>query len=254
VFLRPRVGPRGRAVRAFSAVLLATLALSACSSDYGAEKGATKQSRDILDLWRPMIVIALCILALVVGLVVWVVVRYRARGRSDEPNQRQYVIPIEVLYTAVPILILAVIFGLSYKTQDEVDALDKRPAETIDVRGFQWQWQFHYRGDDITVTGLPGKPPVMMLPVGETVRLNLRSGDVIHSFYVPAFLYKRDVIPGVHNRVDIDVTDPGTYTGYCAEFCGLDHARMTFVVKAVSRSAFRDWAEQHAGAHLEGAA
>ncbi len=215
MFLRPRVGPRGRAVRAFSAVLLATLALSACSSDYGAEKGATKQSRDILDLWRPMIVIAL---------------------------------------TAVPILILAVIFGLSYKTQDEVDALDKRPAETIDVRGFQWQWQFHYRGDDITVTGLPGKPPVMMLPVGETVRLNLRSGDVIHSFYVPAFLYKRDVIPGVHNRVDIDVTDPGTYTGYCAEFCGLDHARMTFVVKAVSRSAFRDWAEQHAGAHLEGAA
>jgi cytochrome c oxidase subunit 2 len=241
-------------VRVLVVAVTAALALSACGSDFGAEKGATKQSRDILDLWRPMIVIALCILALVVGLVVWSVVRYRARGRTDAPSQRQYVIPIEVLYTAVPILIVAVIFGLSYKTQTDVDALSDDPDVVIDVQGFQWQWQFHYRGDDITVTGLPGRPPVMVLPVRETVRLNLRSRDVIHSFYVPSFLYKRDVIPGVHNRVDVDVTDAGTYTGFCAEFCGLDHARMTFVVKAVSRAEFRDWLDAHSGKHLQGAA
>jgi cytochrome c oxidase subunit 2 len=178
------------------------------------------------------------------------VVRYRARNQDGIPTQRQYVIPVEVLYTAVPILILAVIFGLSFKTQDDVDALSDNPDVVIDVKGFQWQWQFHYRGDDITVTGLPEKPPVMMLPVGKTVRLNLRSRDVIHSFYVPAFLYKRDVIPGVHNAIDVDATDQGRYTGYCAEFCGLDHARMTFVVKVVSAREFAQWSEEHAGEQL----
>src|SRR4029079_2919458 len=144
---------------------------------------------------------------------------------------RQYAVPIEVLYTAVPILIVAVLFGLSWRTQDEVDALDGKPAAVIDVLGFQWQWQFKYRGDDVTVTGLPGRPPTMVLPVRETVRLHLDSRDVIHSFYVPHFLYKRDAIPGVNNVVDIDVTDPGTYKGYCAEFCGLDHARTQFNIE-----------------------
>jgi cytochrome c oxidase subunit 2 len=84
------------------------------------------------------------------------------------------------------------------------------------------------------------------------VRLNLHSRDVIHSFYVPDFLYKRDVIPGVDNKIDVDVTDKGRYTGYCAEFCGLDHARMTFEVKAVSASDFRTWSREHAGDDLEG--
>ena len=149
-------------------------------------------------------------------------------------------------------IIVAVLFAFSYRTQNEVDALASHPAVTIDVKGFQWQWQFHYRDDEVTVTGLPNKVPTMVLPVDRTVRLVLTSPDVIHSFYVPNFLFKRDAIPGVTNRFDFDVRDKGTYTGRCAEFCGLDHAKMTFEIKAVSMADYRDWIAQRQRAQSGG--
>jgi cytochrome c oxidase subunit 2 len=157
------------------------------------------------------------------------------------PNQRQYLLPVEIVYTAIPIVIVLVLFGYSYAVQDDVDALSSNPAITIDVKGFQWQWQFHYREDDVTVTGVPDERAVMVLPVDETIRLVLRSDDVAHSFYVPKFLFKRDVIPALTNRFDIEVRDVGSYRGYCAEFCGLDHARMTFTVRGVTRADYDSW-------------
>lgn len=228
-------------------LLLSLVALAGCGLvDHAGKEGTSEQGRDIFDLWRGSMIAALVIGGIVWALIGWAVFRYRRRG-DELPTQRQYVVPLEVVYTAVPILIVAVLFALSYRTQRDVDALTSDPDLVIEVEGFQWQWQFHYVEEDITVTGLPDDPPVMVLPVDATVRIVLTSNDVIHSFYVPDFLYKRDVIPGVKNKIDVDVTDVGRYTGRCAEFCGLDHAKMTFEVDAVTTADFREWvADQQA--------
>ena len=197
------------------------------------------------DLWRGGVMTALVVGAIVLSLIIFTVIRYRRRGRDDVPSQRQYIIPLEIVYTVIPIVIVLVLFGFSYAVQDDVDALSDNPDVTIDVQGFQWQWQFHYRAEDVTVTGVPDRRPVMVLPINETVRLVLTSRDVNHSFYVPDFLFKRDAIPTVKNQFDLEVEKAGTYRGFCAEFCGLNHARMTFTVRAVSKAEFDDWvAEQ----------
>lgn len=235
---------RGRACRVVALIIVAGL-LAGCEARFGAQSGSTKQGEHILDLWRVMVVIALVILALVVGLVVWCVVRYRRRS-AQIPTQRQYHIPIEVIYTTVPFLVLAVMVGLSWRTQNEVDALAPRPAVVIEATGFQWQWQFVYPNAGVTVTGLPDKRAVMVIPVDETVRIRLTSRDVIHSMFVPEFLFKRDAIPGVVNRFDFTATTPGRYVSRCAEFCGLDHAQMLFDVEVVPRSEFDRWVERHA--------
>ncbi len=222
-------------------LLLTPLALAGCGLvDNAGKQGASEQGRDTFHLWRGSVIAALVVGGIVWALIGWAVLRYRRRG-DDLPTQRQYVVPVEIVYTAIPVLIVAVLFALSYRTQRDVNALTSDPDVVIEVRGFQWQWQFHYVEEDVTVTGRPDDPPVMVVPVDATIRLVLTSEDVIHSFYVPDFLYKRDVIPGVKNKIDVDVTDVGRYTGRCAEFCGLDHAKMTFEVDAVTEADFRDW-------------
>jgi cytochrome c oxidase subunit 2 len=233
-------------------VLVAAVTLAGCGLvDNAGNSGHSEQGRDIFSLWRGSMIAALIVGAIVWALILWAVIRYRRRGDAI-PDQRQYHLPIEIVYTATPVLIVAVLFVLAYGTSRDVNAVSKNPDVVIQVDGFQWQWQFHYVDEDITVTGLPDDPPVMVLPVGETVRLVLRSHDVIHSFYVPDFLYKRDVIPGVDNKIDIDVTDEGRYTGRCAEFCGLDHAKMTFEVEAVRPSEFQDWVADHQNETAQG--
>ena len=222
-------------------LLLTPLALAGCGLvDNAGKQGASEQGRDTFHLWRGSVIAALVVGGIVWALIGWAVLRYRRRG-EDLPTQRQYVVPVEIVYTAIPVLIVAVLFALSYRTQRDVNALTSDPDVVIEVQGFQWQWQFHYVEEDVTVTGRRDDPPVMVVPVDATIRLVLTSNDVIHSFYVPDFLYKRDVIPGVKNKIDVDVTDVGRYTGRCAEFCGLDHAKMTFEVDAVTEADFRDW-------------
>jgi cytochrome c oxidase subunit 2 len=230
-----------------AALALAVVVLSGCSLEFGGGRGATRQGRDIFGLWQGSVIVAIFVGGLVWGLILFAILRYRRRN-DDLPTQTQYFVKLEILYTVIPVVIVAILFAFSYRTQNEVDALTDDPDVTIDVRGFQWQWQFHYRDDDITVTGLPGQEPTMVLPADRTTRLVLTSPDVIHSFFVPRFLFKRDVIPGVTNRVDLTPEDRGTFTGRCAEFCGLDHAKMTFTVRVVSMADYNAWvAEQQAG-------
>jgi cytochrome c oxidase subunit 2 len=238
------------AMRRVRLALVAVL-LSGCGFEFGGGRGATRQGRDIFGLWRGSVIVAIFVGGLVWGLIVFAILRYRRRN-DDLPNQVQYFVKLEILYTVVPVLIVAVLFAFSYRTQNKVDALTRDPAVIIDVRGFQWQWQFHYRNEDVTVTGVPDNEPTMVLPEDRTTRLVLTSPDVIHSFYVPAFLFKRDVIPGVVNKVDLTPRDRGTYTGRCAEFCGLDHAKMTFEVKVVSFAEYQSWiSDQQATARAE---
>ena len=138
-----------RAVRRATSMVAVLLvaALAGCSSDFGAEHGATDRSRSMSDLWRGGVMAAIAVGGVVLALIIWCLLRYRRRGRDDIPGQRQYHLGLEILYTAIPIVIVVVLFGFSYAVQDDVDALAAHPDVTVEVRGFQWQWQFHYRNE-----------------------------------------------------------------------------------------------------------
>lgn len=182
--------------------------------------------------------------------IVYAIFRYRRRD-DRLPEQLHGNNVIEIVWTAIPTVIVLILFAFSMLTLGQMDAKAASPGVTIDVTGFQWQWQFHYLDDDgdpandYTIIGSPASPPAMVVPVGETIHLNLTSADVIHSFFVPHFLIKRDVFPvsstDPGNTLEFTVTEAGTYSGQCAEFCGDLHARMTFTVEAMERAAFEDW-------------
>ena len=234
---------RVRRPRRSLAAATGLLLLAACGNDgpsFGAPRGATRQGRDIFRLWQGSVWAAVVVGALVWGLIAFVVIRYRRRG-DDLPPQTHANIPLEILYTVVPLLIVAGLFAVNVRTQDRVDHLSAEPSLTVEVTGFQWQWRFHYAEAGVDVVGTGDDEPVLVLPARSTVRLVIQSTDVQHSFYVPDFLFKRDAVPGMRNEVDLEVVKEGRYDGRCAEFCGLLHDRMDFVVEAVSRSEFDRW-------------
>jgi len=225
----------------------AALLCPACSS-FGAPAGGTTQGEDINDLWRIFFVAGLVVAGIVIGLILWCVVRYRRRDGDEElPPQRGANVPIEIVYTVLPIATVFALFALTYTADHRVEGLAPNPAVTIHVTGFQWQWRFDYVDAGVTVLGSPGQEPQMVLPMGETVRIELTSSDVIHSFYVPGFLFKRDAIPGRTTAFDFRADRLGVYRGECAEFCGLDHAYMNFSVRVVSPGAFEAWLASHGG-------
>ena len=230
-------GP-GCALAAFVCVVL----LTGCSSRGGAPDPATTQGEDVLDLWRILLGAGIALGALVTGLVLWSVVRYR-RPRSaapdDLPKQTDANVPIEVFYTVVPLIIVAVLFGVTMRTQNRVTKESDSSDLAVEVTGFQWGWRFRYPAQGVTITGDANNPPTLTLPVGANVRLRLVAADVVHSFFVPAFLVKKDLIPGVDNSLEIRPTEPGRFPAVCAEFCGLDHWRMTFDVEVLSPEAFQ---------------
>ena len=230
---------RGRA-GATAAIAAAVVLLGGCGN-LGMPSPVTSQGTESRDLWRIFVWTAIVIGAIVYALVIFVVVRYRRRRSAGEPSQRQYNVPVEIVYTAIPLVIVGVLLGLSIRAENKVTATSKDPDLTVSVVGFQWQWQFNYQGTPISITGVPGKDPVLMLPVGRTVRLELSSSDVVHSFWVPHFIEKRDLIPRVDNAIDVDITEAGEWAGVCSEFCGLNHTAMRFSVRAVPPAEFDAW-------------
>lgn len=223
------------------AVLLLAVACSA-----GPDK-TTKQGQTFQDLWQPFLVIAGLVVLLIWGLVAWCVIRYRARPGDDGlPNQDGDKPRLELAYTLVPLLLVAVLFTASVIGERDISRLDDDPDLVVDVGGFRWDWQFTYVDAGIRVTGEPGERPVLRLPVGRTVRFRLHADDVIHSFWVPEFGTKRDLIPGLDNEIDIDIVEAGTWTGRCAEYCGLDHATMDFEVQAMPADEFDAWLDEAA--------
>lgn len=234
--------------RWLKATIVAAVAvtLTGCGSTrFSAPEPVTGQGKDILNLWQGSVIAALGVGALVWFLIIYSLVRFRRRN-DELPGQAPYNVPIEVVYTVVPLVVVAVLFAFTMRTERGVTAIVDEPDLVVDVIGFQWQWQFVYPDEGITVTGEPDEPATLVLPVGRTVRLRLESPDVVHSFWVPRFLSKRDLIPGVRNEIDVDVDEPGTWVGRCAEFCGLDHYRMNFSVRAVPVREFDRWVETQA--------
>lgn len=201
------------------------------------------------NLWVAMWIAALGVGALVWGLTIWCVIRYRRR--KDEvglPPQLRYNVPIEILYTVVPVMMVGVIFY--FTARDEAVLLDtsKTPDVTINVVGKQWSWDFNYVDAQVWESGvqaqLTGKEgvqdtlPNLYLPENSRVEFVLTARDVIHSFWVPAFQQKLDMVPGKVNKLQVVTKDRGTFQGKCAELCGAYHATMLFNVKVVSKQEF----------------
>jgi cytochrome c oxidase subunit 2 len=236
-------------VRVRILVTLCALTLSACS-DYGAPSGATEQGRAISGLWRVFAIAGLAVGGIVTALILWSVIRYRRRGDSRSAQFRDN-LPLEITYTVIPIVIVTALFVLTFRVENRVVGLPdpgapEAPVATIEVTAFDWSWRFDY-GNGVLVSGTPDDPPEMVVPAGEPVRIVLTSEDVVHSFYIPDFLFKRDATPGLVQRFDLLVDREGRYSGQCAEFCGLDHARMTFTLRAVSPAEFSTWLREAGG-------
>lgn len=209
----------------------------------------TEQGHAAVNLYLLTFVIAVIVFVLVEGLLLLIAFRFRRRpGDAELPTQTHGNNKLEVLWTIVPAITVTVLFIAALITLNtSTEAKSPHPGVTVNVTGFQWQWTFAYpefqnaKGEPISMTGAGTTGPEMVLPVNEPIRFRVTGQDVIHSFYVPQFFYKKDAIPGRVNEFDLTITDPGTYGGQCAEFCGLGHSEMYFTVRAVTRPEFNQW-------------
>jgi cytochrome c oxidase subunit II len=208
----------------------------------------TEEATTVDTVWWIFFWIAMAVGALVTVLVLYCVVRFRRRGTAL-PRQVHHNLPIEIFYTAVPVVIVA---GLSVVTLVSLADLERvdEPDVTVDVTAFQWQWQFAYPDSGVVISGAErADRPVLVLPSESTVRFRLTSQDVIHSFWVPEFRFKRDVWPGEVQEFDVEMLDrTGDFpdAGACAEFCGLDHTTMRFSLRVVTPAEFDTWLAEQA--------
>ena len=206
---------------------------------FGAHQGATSTSRSTFYLWQGFSIGAVLIGGLVVVLMLFAIIRYR-RTSDRIPAQSQYHLPLEVLYTVVPILIVFGLFAATIVVENQVVA-NPTTKVTIDVNAFQWGWKFSYPGTAAVVVGQTTQTPEMVMPVNTDVHINLTSTDVIHGFYVKAFNFSRYALPGVKNQFTLHAVTTGTFFGQCTQLCGLYHSLMFFNVKVVSPSAYASW-------------
>lgn len=222
-----------------------------CSSQdlprLGLPSPVTKEGPTVLLMWQGSWIAALVVGVLVWGLILWSVVFHRrSRTKVEVPPQTRYNVPIEALYTAVPIIIVSVLFYFTARDESRLLETSKKPDHVVNVVGFQWSWAFNYENDEhgknaagAYEVGTPAQPPTLYLPKGESVLFKLTSRDVIHDFWTVNFLMKQDVVPGLVNQFQVTPTAYGTFRGKCAELCGVDHSRMLFNVKVVSPADYR---------------
>ena len=231
--------------------LFLLLTLTGCSEEtvdslkrLGLPEPTTDRAEYIRDLWFGSWVAAGIVGVFVWGLILWAAVRYRRRSDDELPDQVRYNLPIEVLYTIAPIIVIAVLFFFTVETQNKVGEDINDPDHTVQVVAQQWSWTFDYikepatGGQSVYDVGTPAQPPELWLVKGQTVSFDLISPDVIHSFWVPTFLMKLDVVPGRVNSFSVTPTRMGEFEGRCAELCGWQHSRMLFTLKVVDQAAF----------------
>jgi cytochrome c oxidase subunit 2 len=229
--------------------LLGVLTLSGCDMPnnefwrFGWPEGITEQATEMRQLWTGSVIAALIVGFLVWGLILYSVVAHRKRG-DELPRQTAYNLPLEIAYTIAPFIIIAALFFFTVTVQNKVQDRSENPDETIAVNAFKWNWQFVYPdtqgpdGEPVNTVGTSSDIPILVVPTDRKIRFEVASADVIHSFWVPEFLFKLDVIPGNENGRDnvfeVTVRKEGAYVGRCAELCGTYHAYMNFEVRAVS--------------------
>jgi cytochrome c oxidase subunit 2 len=238
----------GRALKVAALVGVVAVSSTGCSVAealrFGWPVGVTPQATEMRDLWTHLAVASLVVGAIVWGLTAWTVAFHRKKGDGEVPRQFQYSLPIEVISVVLPTIIVAVIFAYTVVVQNDVDKSIDRPDVKVDVVAFQWNWRFDYpdnpTGKPISTLGTSETIPILVLPTDKSIEFTISSEDVIHSFFVPEFLFKRDVFP-FPDKNDTDKTfvidkieRQGAFVGRCAELCGSYHSAMNFEVRALS--------------------
>ena len=235
---------------------------------FGMQDPATPIMREITGFHDLLLVIITVIAAFILALLVIVVLRYNARA-NPEPSKFSHNTLIEVIWTAVPIIILVVIAIPSFKLLYNEDTIPDgervysreagvvpAPELTIKATGWQWHWSYAYpdNGDFEYISDLLPEEDAapedyllestspLVAPAGATVQLIVTGADVIHNWAMPSFGIKVDAIPGRLNETWFNVEEPGTYYGQCSELCGIDHAFMPIHVEIVPRATFDAWA------------
>lgn len=254
--------------------LLTLVVATACSRAevvrFGMLEPATEEAKRILALWQGSWIAALAVGVLIWGMIVWAAIFHRKKHNRLPPQVRENS-PIEALFTITPLIMVAVLFFFTARDEAILVDTSKEPDVTVNVVAYQWSWRFYYEDDGINprdlengidIVGRAGEKPTLVLPEGRRVQFNLYSQDVIHSFWIPAFLFKRDVNPyqqpaygkefwqmpddkqpSWNNKFQVVPSRQGTFAGRCAELCGTDHSKMLFTVKVVSWSEYQDFVE-----------
>ncbi|MFN8076259.1 MAG: cytochrome c oxidase subunit II [Kineosporiaceae bacterium] len=245
-------GPR-RVVAALAA-LSTVLLVSGCGGSVKtgwlpSTRDTTDKTRRIIDLWNGSWIAALAVGVLVWGLMLWCVVAYRRRREETGlPAQVRYHLPLEILYTVVPLMMIAVLFFYTTRDMEALASTETKPDVTVQVVAKQWAWDFNYVNEGVYEVGVQGQLngergveaqlPTLYLPVNKVVRFDITARDVNHSFWIPAFLYKMDAIPGLTNTFQVTPKREGVYKGKCAELCGEYHSEMLFNVAVVSEDEY----------------
>ena len=247
---------RKNAFRWASFPLAATLilVLTGCSSyEFSrgflpGEPGVTNHTDMIVNFWNGSWIVLWAVGLIAWGLMFYAVIVYRRRkGDSSMPEQMRYNNPIEALFTVVPLVMVIGFFAFTADTMAKIE----QPVDSelhVQVIGKQWSWDFNYLDNMVYETGIQSQfdgelgseaaLPTLYLPVNTSVEIELTSRDVVHSFWVIDFLYKKDTFPGKSNFLYLTPQREGTYKGKCAELCGEYHSMMLFNVKVVSRAEF----------------
>nr|WP_231703631.1 cytochrome c oxidase subunit II [Arthrobacter sp. zg-Y179] len=217
------------------------------------DRDTTNHTGRIIDLWVNSWIAALAVGILTWALILWCMVAYRRRkNETGYPRQLSYNLPLEIFYTAVPLFMVLVLFYFTNQDIKAINATSDDPDRVIiDVRAKQWSWDFNYVNEDKYYQGvqvnLDGQEveqdefPTLVLPVDQTIELQLNTRDVQHSFWVPAFLQKMDVYPGRTNVITLETGKTGTFDGKCAELCGEYHSEMLFNVKVVTEAEYDEY-------------
>lgn len=225
-----------------------TLLVTGCAkvSGLGFEEGVTSVNDISLSLWQGAWIAGAVVGVFTLILILWPAVFHRAKvGQSEFPKQTQYNVPVEVAYTIIPFIIVAVLFYFTAVKQTEIVEKTSNYKHEILVDGFQWSWQFSYpeAGPKAVVTGTPASPPTLYVPLGEKVRYTIASNDVVHGFWIPAFMIQMQNLPGVTNYLEFTANKLGTYPGRCNILCGRNHSQMLFSVKVVTPSEYKTYLE-----------
>jgi cytochrome c oxidase subunit 2 len=217
-----------------------------------ARQGIAPTSVEVHDLYYVIFALAGAVFVGVIGWLLFSIVRFRRRaGDEAEPPQREGRAPIVVLFFVIGLVIVATLFPFGERTLASVDRVDRNAQIHIRMQGFQWEWTAFYLDEGLVVTGKTLKQPLVFeVPVDVPVRMELVSTDVMHEFFLPDLLFMRNAVPGHPNVFTFTPTKLGTYQGQCAQFCGLWHSRMTFVMKVVANVDYGAWVTKEKAAVL----
>ena len=253
-----KVAP-SRVAKLVGLVTVVAFAVSGCTGDealhFGWPAAITPQGDKMRQFWMYAGFAALAVGVIVWGLMFWTIAFHRKRKNApanELPRQFQDPGKLELVYTVIPFVIIAVLFYFTVSTQNFVLNKVSNPDVEVNVVAFQWNWEFDYKGyhtpdgQDVKTVGSSQEIPLLVLPTEKVIQYDLLSTDVIHSFFVPAFNFKRDVFPDPDkNNQDssfqntIDTT--GAFVGRCAELCGTYHSMMNFEVRALPDNLFEQY-------------